>query len=250
MHAIAVLLLTGVALYLFARDQLPIETTGLLVLVALALGFYIFPYPGLEPQQFLRAFGDESLITICALLILSQAVEVTGALQPLARLMATGWQDHPKRSLLTILLAGAFCSAFMNNTPIVVMTMPILIAVCLRTALSPSSVLMPMGFAVRIGGMSTTIGTSTNLLAVGIAASLGVPKIGMFDLTFPMLVAGIPGMLYLWLVAPRLVPGRQAPMQDVSPRLFKALLYVNTDSFANGKTRRPQSRRRPRIAAC
>ena len=236
MHAIAVLLLTGVALYLFARDQLPAETTSLLVLVALAVGFYVFPYPGLEPQQILRAFGDEALITICALLVASQAVEVTGALQPLARLMAAGWQDSPRRSLLIVLVVGAFLSAFMNNTPIVVMTMPILIAVCLRTGTSPSTVLMPMGFAVRIGGMSTTIGTSTNLLAVGIAASLGVPRIEMFDLTFPMLVAGIPGMLFLWLVAPRLVPGRKVPMADVAPRLFKALLYVNADSFANGKT--------------
>jgi len=236
MHALAVLLLTGVALYLFARDRLPVETTSLLVLVAMALGFYLFPYPGLEPQQILRAFGDESLVTICALLIASQAVEVTGALQPLARIMASGWQDSPRRSLLIVLVVGAFVSAFLNNTPIVVMTMPILIAVCLRNNMSPSTVLMPMGFAVRIGGMSTTIGTSTNLLAVGIAASLGVPKIEMFDLTFPMLVAGIPGMLFLWLVAPRLVPGRKAPMSDVAPRLFKALLYVNADSYANGKT--------------
>jgi len=186
MHAIAVLLLTGVAVYVYARDMLPAETTSLLVLVALALGFYVFPYPGLEPQQFLRAFGDEALITICALLVASQAVEVTGALQPLSRLMAAGWQDSPRRSFLIVLLAGAFISAFLNNTPIVVMTMPILIAVCLRTGTSPSTVLMPMGFAVIFGAnmsFATPIGYQTNLLIMSAGgyrwsdfARVGIPR--------------------------------------------------------------------------
>ena len=60
-HAIAVILLTAVTLYLFAREQIPLETTGLLVLVVLVLGFYIFRYPGIETQQFLYAFGNEAL---------------------------------------------------------------------------------------------------------------------------------------------------------------------------------------------
>jgi len=234
-HALAVILLTGVTLYLFAREQIPIETTGLLVLVVLVLGFFVFEYPGIETKQFLYAFGNEALVTICALLVVSKAMEVTGALQPLARLMAAGWQERPMLSRLTVLLVGASASAFLNNTPIVVMMLPILVAICLRSGASPAGVLMPMGLATLLGGMATTIGTSTNLLVVGIAETQGLPEFGMFDFSLPVIVAAVPGLLFLWLVAPRLVPERQAPMADVSPRLFKAMLHINEDSFANGK---------------
>ena len=235
-HAIAVILMTGVTLYLFAREQIPLETTGFLVLIALVLGFYFFEYPGVEPQDFLLGFGNEALVTICALLIASKGLEVTGALQPLANLMAAGWQERPGLSLLTTLIVGAVTSAFLNNTPIVVMLLPILVAVCLRSGIAPSGVLMPMGLATLIGGMATTIGTSTNLLVVGIAETQGLPKFGMFDFTLPVLFAAVPGILFLWAIAPRLLPERKPPMSDIAPRVFKALLYVNADSFANGKT--------------
>jgi di/tricarboxylate transporter len=175
-------------------------------------------------------------VTICALLIASKGLEVTGALQPLATLMASGWQERPRLALLTTLIVGAIASAFLNNTPIVVMLLPILVAVCLRSGIAPSGVLMPMGLATLIGGMATTIGTSTNLLIVGIAETQGLAKFGMFDFAVPVLIAALPGLLFLWAVAPRLLPQRKAPMSDIAPRVFKALLYVNEDSFANGKT--------------
>ena len=167
-HALAVILMTGVTLYLFAKEQIPLETTGFLVLVTLVVGFYIFEYPGIEPEQFLLSFGNEALVTICALLVVGKGLEVKGALQPLANIMAAGWQERPKIALLTTLVLGAVTSAFLNNTPIVVMLLPILVAVCLRSRIAPSGVLMPMGLATLIGGMATTIGTSTNLLVVGI----------------------------------------------------------------------------------
>jgi di/tricarboxylate transporter len=235
-HAIAVILMTGVTLYLFARERIPLETTGFLVLVTLVVGFYVFSYPGVEPQQFFLSFGNEALVTICALLIVSKGLEVTGALQPLANLMAAGWQERPRLAFLTMLLVGAISSAFLNNTPIVVMFMPILVAICLRSGIAPSGVLIPMGLATLIGGMATTIGTSTNLLVVGIAANQGLPELKMFDFALPVAVAAIPGLLYLWVIAPRLLPDRKPPMSDISPRVFKALLYVNEDSFANGRT--------------
>lgn len=235
-HALAVILLTGVTLYLFAREQIPLETTGFLVLVTLVFGFYAFEYPGIEPRQFLLAFGNEALITICALLIVAKGMETTGALQPLANLLASGWQDRPKIAMLSTLVVGAVTSAFLNNTPIVVMLLPILVAVCLRSGIAPSGVLMPMGMATLIGGMATTIGTSTNLLVVEIAANQGLRKFAMFDFAMPVVIAAIPGLLFLWLIAPRLLPDRKPPMGDIAPRVFKSLLYINADSFANGKT--------------
>ncbi|MEC9375229.1 MAG: SLC13 family permease [Pseudomonadota bacterium] len=235
-HAIAVILLTVLTLYLFSRERIPMETTGFLVTIILVLGFYIFRYPGLEPQLFFQAFGNEALIAICALLVASKGLEVTGALQPLANIIAVGWQDRPKLAMLSMLLVGAVASAFLNNTAIVVMFLPILVAVCLRTGTAPSGILMSMGFGTLLGGMATTIGTSTNLLVVGIVAEQDILNLSMFDFTLPVVIAVIPAILYLWLIAPKLLPERKAPMSDIAPRVFKSVLYVNGDSFANGKT--------------
>ena len=235
-HALAVILLTVVTLFLFTRDRIPLETTGLAVLVFLIVGFYLFPYGDIRPSDFFSSFGHEALITICALLIVSKGLETTGALQPLASIMSSSWQSKPTLALLITLALGAVASAFLNNTPIVVMLLPILVAVCLRTGTAPSSVLMPMGMATLIGGMATTIGTSTNLLIAGVVADQGLPQFGMFDFLLPVIIAGIPGLLFLWLVAPKLLPDRKPPMSDTSPRVFKALLYVPQGSFAEGKT--------------
>jgi len=236
LHAIAVICLTCVAMYLFTKDRIPLETTGLGVLVILVLMFLIFPYNNIQPTDFFSNFGHEALVTICALLILGRGLEATGALQPLASMMSSHWLERPTLALLATLLVGAVCSAFLNNTPIVVMLLPVLVAVCIRAGRPPSKILMPMGLATLIGGMATTIGTSTNLLVVGIAADLGEHRFGMFDFTLPVLIAGGAGLLFLWLIAPRMLPVRKAFMDDTSPRLFSAVLYINEDGFAPGKT--------------
>ena len=234
-HAIVVILLTGLAMYLFTKDRIPMETTGLGVLVLLVLMFVIFPYKDVQPTDFFANFGHEALVTICALLILGRGLEATGALQPLASTMSSYWLEQPTLALAATLIVGAVCSAFLNNTPIVVMFLPVLVAVCIRAGRPPSKILMPMGLATLIGGMATTIGTSTNLLVVGIAADLGERRFEMFDFTLPVVIAGGAGLLFLWLVAPRMLPDRKAFMSDTSPRLFSAVLYINEDGFAPGK---------------
>lgn len=90
------------------------------------------------------------------------------------------WGVNPTLSLFATLLVGAALSASMNNTPIGVLLLPILVSVSIRNRLPASGVLMPVGFATLVGGMSTTIGTSTNLLVVAVAADLGVQRFGMF----------------------------------------------------------------------
>lgn len=239
-HAIAVLLLIVVALFLFTRDHIPLETSSLLILVTLVVGFELFPYSRegvtLQPGDFFTGFGNEALVAICALMIVGQGLETTGALRPLASLLSRHWANWPMLSFLITLLSAAVLSAFLNNTPIVVMLLPILISVSIRNKHPSSGILMPMGLATLLGGMATTIGTSTNLLVVAIAADLGMGNFGMFDFAFPVIVAGSAGLVYLWLVAPRLLPHRQALLADTSPRIFDAVLYINSDSFANGKT--------------
>lgn len=239
-HAIAVMCLTFVAFFLFSRDRIPLETTSLVVLASLTLGFQIFPYQQdekmLDVSDFFLGFGHEALITISALMILGRGLVATGALEPVARLFSRAWGSFPRGAMLLLLIFSAAASGVVNDTPIVVLMMPILMSVALRTGSSPTKTLLPMNYAVLIGGMSTSIGTSTNLLVVAIAADLGVRRFGIFDFTPVAALAAIGGLLYIWLILPRLLPDRESPMASAEPRLFSAILYINEDSFANGKT--------------
>ncbi|MDH3526999.1 MAG: SLC13 family permease [Gammaproteobacteria bacterium] len=239
-HAIAVMVLTLVVLFLFTRERIPLETSSLIVLVIMTIGFTLFPYMTegghMDAVSLFHGFGHEALIAVCALMIAGQGMVRTGALEPVGRLLARLWAYSPGLSLIVTLVIGAVLSAFVNNTPIVVLLLPILISVSLRTKTRASGVLMPMGFATLVGGMSTTIGTSTNLLVVSVAADMGLERFGMFDFMMPAAFAGVLALIYLWLVAPLLLPERKPLLSDTSPRIFQAQLYITEEAFANGKT--------------
>ncbi len=239
-HGIAVLLLIVAALILFTRERIPLESSSLLVVIVLSAGFYFFPYESggisLGPPDFFAGFGNEALIAVCALIIIGKGLETTGALQPVATLISDTWSTQPLLALLIMLLAVALLSAFINDTPIVVLMIPILVGISLRAKTPVSGVMLPMGLATIIGGMSTTIGTSTNLLVVGIAEDLGVPKFGMFDFVAPVLIVGGCGLAFVWLIAPRMLPTRELPMADTRPRVFHAHLQVKEGGFADGKS--------------
>lgn len=239
-HAIAVMALTLVALYLFSRQWISLESSGLAVLTTLIVGFELFPYTGdegqLGPTDFLAGFGNPALITIVALLICSKALDVTGALHSTTRLLAGFWGKQPRAGLLITMFAVAIASMFMNNTPLVAMVLPVLVAACMRTQTPAANVLMPVGFATIIGGMATTIGTSTNLLVANLVVDHGMPRFGMFDFALPVLIAGSASILLLWFLAPHLLPLRTPPLTDTSPRIFRGVLHVTERSAAAGKS--------------
>ena len=242
-HAIATMLLTVVALILFSREQTPLESSSLLVIVVLAAGFSIFPYTdsagqSLDPTKFFTGFGHEALIAVCALMVAGHGLVRTGALEPIGRLLAKMWSLSPMLSLLGTLVIGAVLSAFINNTPIVVLLLPILVSVAVRTNTNASGILMPMGLATLLGGMTTTIGTSTNLLVVSAAKDFGINSFGIFDFILPGSIAAGVGILYLWLVAPLILPKRLAVMPNTSPRVFTAHLLIPDDSYAANKSLR------------
>ncbi|MDH3220816.1 MAG: SLC13 family permease [Gammaproteobacteria bacterium] len=238
-HAYVVMCLVVLALIMFASERLPLATSSLLILVLLTLLFEVFPFTGragrLYPSDLFLGFGHQALVAVCALMIAGQALVRTGALEPIGRQLARWWALRPLLTFLAALVIGAMLSAFINNTPVVILMLPILISVSLKTATPASDLLMPMGLATSIGGMATSIGTSTNLLVVAVAADLGLRELGMFDFVFPAIVAGGVGIVYLWLVAPKLLPPREARLPGTSPRLFTAQLRIHDDSVANQK---------------
>ena len=239
-HALFALSATVVALWLFTSDRLPLEAWGLAILALLVIVFQLFPYEPavgeLTPRSLLEGFGNEALITVCLLMIVGKGLETTGALQPIAIWLARAWMAEPRLASLITLILAASLSAFVNNTPVVLMLLPMLVGVAVRNKLAPSAILMPVGFAALIGGMATTIGSSTNLLVVALAEQHGLAPFDMFSFLTPALVAGGIGILYLWLVAPRLLPLRQPLMTDTSPRVFNAVFHVNDDSRCCGMT--------------
>lgn len=239
-HITAVWLLVLLALWLFAQDRVPHESAALGFLVLVLLAVHVLPVPvevvALTTGEVVARLGHPALITIAALVILARALESTGAFARLFELIGRLWQRHPAAGLPAMLLVAGLLSAVLSNAAVVVMVMPALIGIALQQQLRPSRLLMPIGFAVLIGGMATAIGASTNLVTLALAADLGAPAIGIAELAWPVAVAGLLALLYLWLIAPRLLPDRNAPLGDTAPRVFAAVLRIDEDSEAAGLT--------------
>ena len=239
-HAFGVIAFTVLAFFLFTRERIPIPVTSLFVVAGLALGFHLFPYTGPQGSigagQIFSAFGHEALVAICSLMILGRALMVTGALEPVARVLARLWALSHVVATLALLAVAMGLSMVINDTPVVVILMPVVIGLALRAGGSTSKMLMPMNFAVIIGGMATTIGTSTNLLIVSIANDMGVRPIGLFEFTPLVVGPAALALLYLWLIAPRLLPDRGGVLAELAPRRFDAVLYIGSRSAARGRT--------------
>ncbi|MBN1239749.1 MAG: SLC13 family permease [Gammaproteobacteria bacterium] len=239
-HAVFAIALALFAIFLFTREKYLLEASSLLVLIVILIWFELFPIGGDGPrvgaQDILSGFGNEALIAISSLMILAKGLETTGALQPIAQSLSGLWAERPQLAFLATLLTVAAMSMFLNNTPVVAAVLPLLVAVSLKARVSPAGILMPIGFATIVGGSATTIGTSTNLLVVTISADLGMRELQMFDFALPVFMVGGVAILYLWLIAPRLLPNRRPPLTDVAPRLFDAKLRINDGGFADGRT--------------
>ena len=239
-HGVAVIALTVLAFVFLAWDRWPIQSVSLMILVAITALFLFFPFTqdgrAVEPFEFFYGFGHEALIAICALMILGRGLVVTGALDPVARRVARGLESRPKLALLAVLLAAALASGFINDTPIVVILIPLLLSAALRSKTSPGQILMPMNLAVLVGGMATSIGTSTNLIVISMAAGLGLGQISMFDFYPLVAIAAIPAIAYLWLIAPRLLSHVPSPLPSASQAIFNGELHVTEGSPLDGLT--------------
>ena len=205
-----VLALIGIALISFSMERLTLELTSLCILAALVLFFYIFPVPDqtLTTTVLLSGLANPALITIMALLVIGQGLFQTEALEGPARLIARVGVNQPHLIMVLTFLCVMLASAFLNNTPVVVMFIPIFAALAARMGRPASQVMMPLSFMCTLGGMTTLIGSSTNLLAAESAQAAGY-TVNFFDLTIPGLVLALPGALYVIFVMPHLLPDRQ-----------------------------------------
>jgi di/tricarboxylate transporter len=239
----ATLLLTAAAVVAYASERIPGEMTSLGVLGALLLLFQISAMgtgePTLQPADVLRGFASPALIAVSALLVVGQAMVSTGALEGIARLLIWLSRGSFQRALTLTLGYVTASSAFLNNTPIVVIFIPILRSIAERFSRPGSAVMMPLSFAAILGGMLTLIGTSTNLLVSGEMVKLGYQPFGFFDLTVPGLVLALAGGAYV-LLLPRLLRPRYEGRGLVAAegKQFIAELDIVPDSNLIGETSR------------
>jgi len=236
-HAIAAMAVTIAMFIAFARGRYPEEIISLVTIAVIGVGLYFAPLEGTKPTDGLAiafgGFGHQALITICALMIMGRALVVTGALEPFARLLESVFRVNGQLGLLTALLMAFTMSMFVNDTPVMVLLIPIIVAIAAKGLMASSKILMPVNTAVLLGGMSTTIGTSTNILVVTIAADLGMRAIGVFQFTPIVLIAGLFALPYLWLVMPRMLRDNSVTPDNVR-RIFHTRLRVGASSLLAG----------------
>lgn len=232
LKAVVTLIILVAAMYGFVSERLAPDVTAFLALLALLLTGVLTPYEAFS------GFSHPATISVAAVLVLSAAVERTGALTYIARRLLTPIGNSELTLTVIIILIISTLSAFVNNTAAVAVFIPVLIEVCRRTDASPSRVLMPMSHAATFGGMCTLIGTSTNLVAHEFAISHGLRGFSMFELGkvgLPMVLAGSAYMLFVGRrFLPRNKPGDVLTMQ-LGEQYLAELIIEPTSSWVGNE---------------
>ena len=143
----------------------------------------------LTPAKVLGVFSNSAPFTIACLFIISGALSRTGCVDWLGERIAQAAGRSEGRLLVGLLLVGLLVSPFINNTPVVMVMIPVVISLATRLSLSPSRLLIPLSYATILGGTVTLVGTSTNILVDGVARSMGLAPFSMFEITAPALVS-------------------------------------------------------------
>ncbi|MAK62181.1 MAG: SLC13 family permease [Ponticaulis sp.] len=240
---VSVIVVIG-AIYFYTRDKYPMELVSITVLCVLLVVFYFqefIPHRGesLSPEELLSGFGNPALITIMALLVVGQGLFQTGALDGPSRFMMSSYDARPFLTLIAAFTAVFVTSAFINNTPVVVMFLPIMAAFAEKMRLSPSKLMQPLSFISVFAGMTTLIGTSTNLLAADIYRSTEGVSLGFFELAPVGLILAAAGVIYMVFASRFLLPNREgleASLVSRSGRQFIAQIAVTEGNPLVGQT--------------
>ncbi len=197
---------------LFVRETYSTEVVAIAG-TALMLGTGILPY-----ADALAVLSNPAPWTIAAMFIVMGALVRTGALDVLTRLAERYAKTHPRSAVMAVILAVMAGSAIMNNTPVVVVMIPVMVQLSQTLGTKASKLLIPLSYAAIMGGSLTLIGTSTNLLVDGVARNQGLEPFGIFEILPIGLVVCVWGLIYMSIFAPRLLPDRDSMANMLSDR--------------------------------
>ena len=192
----------------------------------------------LTPAEAFKVFSNEAAITVACMFILSAALERTGVIESIAHSLDRVVGRSSWSVLLVMLPMVALLSAFINNTPVVVVFMPIMISLASARGLRPSKLLIPLSFASILGGMCTLLGTSTNILVSSTAEQLGQLPLGVFELGRASWMIAIAGLIYLLTIGRKLLPDREtlaSMLQSSNHKQYLTELFVTAKSPLVGK---------------
>jgi len=184
------------------------------------LYFYIFPVPGegienlLSPKEFVLGFANSALLAVLALLVMGQGMVSAGVIDKVAHVVLRLSGSRGWIAVLFTLLVVLVISGFLNNIPVVVIFIPIMDAIASKFYATPSKIMMPLSFAAVLGGMTTLIGSGTNLLVSGTLEDMGQDPFSFFQFTLPGLVLAFVGFLFVFFILPRLLPNRSSNTEE------------------------------------
>ncbi|MGB2927659.1 MAG: SLC13 family permease [Desulfobacterales bacterium] len=220
-------LILVVTLYLLITEKIPVDMTAIGIIVVLMVSQI------LTPLEAVLGFANPAVITVAAMLMISQGMIRTGAVGFIGQKVIKYSKGNPKLSLLVTLLIVAAASAFINNTPVVILFIPIILNLSCEYNLSPSKFLIPVSYASILAGTCTLIGTSTNIIVSDLSVIQGYGGIGMFELSSLGIPIAVIGLAFLYVCSPILMPGHTTPtceMEDREDKRYLAELSVPQNS--------------------
>ncbi len=213
----------GATLFCLITEKVSVDITAVGIVAVLALTRI------LTPEEAIAGFANPAVITVAAMFLISRALIKTGAVAVLHDRVTDFSRGRPQLALFLVFLTVAFSSAFINNTPVVVLFIPVLMSMGCRYGFSPSKYLIPLSYVSILAGSCTLIGTSTNILVSDLSASHGFRPIGMFELAKVGIPIAILGIGFIFTFAGRLLPNIVNPtceLEDQEHRKYLSQLSV------------------------
>lgn len=220
-------------LYLLVTEKISVALTAIGIIVLLVVSKI------LTPQEAVAGFANPAVITVGAMFVVSKGMMRTGGVEFLSRRVISLTRGNTTLALAIILVSVAVASAFINNTPVVILFIPVIMTMCCQFGLSPSTFLIPISYASILAGTCTLIGTSTNIIISDLSAASGYAPISMFELSIVGVPIAVVGICFLLFAAPRILPRLANPvcqMQDGEHRNYLAELQIPENSALIGSS--------------